>query len=75
MEEVESWWKEPQKVKESCAVQENLCNAQDAPDDVQLAGTAEEKKLMTGKNCHLQQRKKQLQEEEEEEEEWLAWWI
>jgi hypothetical protein len=66
MEEVESWWKEPQKVKESCAVQENLCNAQDAPDDVQLAGTAGEK-MMT-----VQQK---LQEEEEEEEEWLAWWI
>jgi hypothetical protein len=68
MEEVESWWKEPQKVKESCAVQENLCNAQDAPDDVQLAGTAGEKTM----TCHLQQRRKQLQEEEEEEE-WLAW--
>ena len=64
MEEVESWWKEPQKVKESCAAQENLCNAQDAPDDVQLAETAGEK-MMT-----LQQ---WLQEEEEEEEEWLAW--
>jgi hypothetical protein len=49
--------------------------AQDAPEDVQLAGTAEEK-LMTGKKCHLQQRRKQLhEEEEEEEEEWLAWWI
>jgi hypothetical protein len=30
---------------------------------------------MTGKKCHLQQRRKQLHEEEEEEEEWLAWWI
>jgi hypothetical protein len=64
-EEVGSWWKEPQKVKESCAAQENLYNAQDAPDDVQLAGTAGEKRMT------LQQR---LQEEEVVVvvEEWLA---
>jgi hypothetical protein len=69
-EEVGSWWKEPQKVKESCGAQENLCNAQDAPDDVQLAGITGEKTMT------LQQRRKQLQEEEEAmEEEWLAWWM
>ena len=71
MKEVESLWKEPQKVKGSCAAQEKVCNAQDAPDDVQLAGTAG-RKMTT-----LQQRRKQLQEEEVVlmEEEWLAWWI
>ena len=67
MKEVESLWKEPQKGKESCAAQEKVCNAQDAPDDVQLAGTAGEKKMT------LQQRLQE--EEEEEEEEWLAWCI